>query len=82
METRTVSDITPVKGSQVIPGDRLWTGTGFTAEITHFVTPPADSFACAMFGGEGVRIPFHGAQPIMWPIAPTRPVAIKTREVA
>ncbi|NEA21542.1 hypothetical protein [Actinomadura bangladeshensis] len=81
MKTQTAADVTPVMGADVIPGDRLWTGTGFTAEITHFVTPPAQSFACATWG-QGVRIPFHGTQPIMWPIAPARLVGIKTRKAA
>ncbi|WP_141576203.1 hypothetical protein [Actinomadura sp. WMMA1423] len=81
MTVQTVTDITPVQGADVIQGDRLWTGNGFTAEITHFITPPPQSFACAMWG-PGVRIPFHGNQPIMWPIAPATPTAIKTREAA
>ena len=78
MKIETVADVTPVRGADVIQGDRLWTGNGFTAEITHFDTPPPGSFACAIWG-EGVRVPFHGDQPIMWPIDPAAPTAIKTR---
>lgn len=79
MTVQTLTDVVTVKGSDIVPGDRLHTRHGFSAEITHFDTPPAGSFACEMFGGPGVRIPFHGEQPIMWPIAPAAKVDIKKR---
>lgn len=81
MPIQTVADVTPVQGRDVIPGDRLWTEHGWSAQITHFVTPPPGSFAARYFG-EGTRIPFHGAQPLKQPLAPGALVAVKTRQVA
>ncbi|MFV2172261.1 hypothetical protein ACFHW2_12250 [Actinomadura sp. LOL_016] len=79
--TRDVTDVAPVRGADVIPGDRLYTDHGWSRPITHFVTPPAGSFAATFFG-EGVRIPFADDQPIFWPIASGATVAIKARRDA
>ncbi|MFD0855925.1 hypothetical protein ACFQ07_27045 [Actinomadura adrarensis] len=79
MSIITVTDVAPTFGEDVIAGDRILTAHGWSPVITHFVTPPPDSFA-VRFYGEGVRIPFHWSQPIARPLAPNHPVAVQVRK--